>query len=250
MQTPTRPSNLAITTALRELTWDTFAGVASFVVPGRDAHSAAQGTPRAESGALESQVPDFLILGIDFSMENPDVLSRPIAAGLRSGLNKAPLGSLPVSLGDAAGVLLDEPAPVPLTDALALLLCFLAVETDPASAYGDRFPSPFARLTAMGKGRVFAQLEDPVPGLVDRIAAHAAEPLRPALAGQLTYVGGVLLEFAAIGAYIDWQIFDPRTRTTGARPLSWDLTGFQPDGPLDGWDDLRGYYQGRRKTEA
>ena len=35
-------------------------------------------------------------------------------------------------------------------------------------------------------------------------------------------------------------------------PIGWQLTGYQLDvgGPVDGWDELKGYYQGRMTAGA
>src|SRR5207244_4314491 len=43
---------------LAEMARDTFNALAAFVLPGQDAYSAAQGTPRTEPGAIEARIPD------------------------------------------------------------------------------------------------------------------------------------------------------------------------------------------------
>ena len=147
-------------------------------------------------------------------------------------------------------MLLDGGEVIPLSLATALLLNFLATQVNPASADGP-FLSPLARLTFADKARVLERLEDPAPELVARIAAETSDAIiRPAIAGQLAYVGGALFVLPAIATYIDWLAYDRQTRTMLKRPISWQLTGFQPDGPVEGWDDHQGYYQDRQKVES
>jgi hypothetical protein len=241
-----------IVTGLQALTRDTFNGCAVFVAPGPDPYSVAQGMPDPQPGAMEARAADFVMLGIDFSMRSPALLARPITAALGPALGDVRLALAPsrvVPLDQALALLLGSDEAVPLSLAVALLLDFLATQVNAASADG-RFLSPFARLTFADKGRVFERLEDPAPELVERIAAQTSQPLRPALAGQLAYIGGVLLEMSAVGTYIDWLAFDHRTRTVLEHPVSWRLASFQPDGPVEGWDDLQGYYQGRRMADS
>jgi hypothetical protein len=40
-------------------------------------------------------------------------------------------------------------------------------------------------------------------------------------------------------------VFDPATRTLSGRPVGWQLTGYVPNGVVDGWDDFQGYFQDR-----
>lgn len=250
-----QPPLSAVRAALHTLARDTLSGHAAFILPGPDAYSLAQGASDPEPGGVAALVPDFLLLGIDFYLQSPDLLARPITAAVapRLGDVRPPLALAPgdrtIPLGEALGLLLDDDEPIPVSIAVALLLNFIATQVNRASVSGP-FLAPYTRLTFAEKAEVFRRLEDPSPELTDSIAAEAIESLRPALGGQLRYLGGVLLEFGAIGSYIDWQIFDPRTRTVGERPISWRLTGFQPDGPVEGWDDFQGYYQGRRKVES
>ena len=57
-------------------------------------------------------------------------------------------------------------------------------------------------------------------------------------------------EFAAFGAYAEWHALDGTTRTLTERPVGWQLTNYQPDGPVEGWDELIGYYQDRREVDG
>jgi hypothetical protein len=241
-----------IVAALGDLTRDTFNGWTVFVVPGPDAYSVAQGVADRQPGAIEAQAPDYVMLGIDFSIRPPYPLASPIAAALGPALGdvQLPLPSGAVPLDRALAVLLDGGEVIPLSLATALLLNFLATQVNPASVDGQ-FLSPLARLTFAEKARVLERLEDPAPELVARIAAETSEAIiRPAIAGQLTYVGGALFVLPAIATYIDWLAYDRQTRTMLKPPTSWLLTGFQPDGPVEGWDDHQGYYQDRRKVDS
>jgi hypothetical protein len=248
-----------IVAALGDLTRDTFNGWTVFVAPGPDAYSVAQGVADWQPGAMEAQAPDYVMLGIDFSLRPPHPLARPIAAALGPALGDVrlppPARAVPldraraVPLDRALAVLLDSDEVVPLSLAIALLLNFLATQVSAESVDG-MFLSPFARLTFAEKAGVLERLEDPAPELVARIAAETPEAIRPAIAGQLAYVGGVLFVLPAIATYIDWLAFDRRTKTMLNHPTSWRLTGFQPDGPVEGWDDHQGYYQDRQRLES
>jgi len=240
-----------IVAALGDLTRDTFNGWTVFVAPGPDAYSVAQGVADWQPGAMEAQAPDYLMLGIDFSLRPPHPLARPIAAALGPALGdvRLPPPARAVPLDRALAVLLDSDEVIPLSLAVALLLNFLATQVSAESVDG-MFLSPFARLTFAEKAGVLERLEDPAPELVARIAAETPEAIRPAIAGQLAYVGGVLFVLPAIATYIDWLAFDRRTKTMLNHPTSWRLTGFQPDGPVEGWDDHQGYYQDRQRLES
>jgi len=240
-----------IVAALGDLTRDTFNGWTVFVAPGPDAYSVAQGVADWQPGAMEAQAPDYVMLGIDFSLRPPHPLARPIAAALGPALGDVPLPlpSRTLPLDRALAVLLGSDEVIPLSLAVALLLNFLATQVSAESVDG-RFLSPFARLTFAEKARVLERLEDPAPELVARIAAETPEAIRPVIAGQLAYVGGVLFVLPAIATYIDWLAFDRRTKTMLKPPTSWWLTGFQPDGPVEGWDDHQGYYQDRQRLES
>jgi hypothetical protein len=240
-----------IVAALGDLTRDTFNGWTVFVAPGPDAYSVAQGVADWQPGAMEAQAPDYVMLGIDFSLRPPHPLARPIAVALGPALGdvQLPLAAGAVPLDWALAVLIESDEMIPLSLAIALLLNFLATQVSAESVDG-RFLSPFARLTFAEKAGVLERLEDPAPELVARIAAETPEAIRPAIAGQLAYVGGALFVLPAIATYIDWLAFDRQTKTMLKPPTSWRLASFQPDGPVEGWDDHQGYYQDRQKMES
>lgn len=244
---------------LAELSRDTINGLVVMVCPGPDDYSAAQGTPRPEPGALEAGATDFMLGALDNFVPFPDQLATPLAAALSTavddiGIQLPPslLGPLLDSIGtldQALAVLLRSDTALPLSIAVALLLNVVATQVNPLAVNGA-FLSPFARLTLEEKCRAFELLEGPDADLVALLDAQLTEPLRSSVSGLLQFIGGALLEFSAFGAYNESAVFDPQTKTLTARPVGWQLAGYQPDGVVDGWDDFIGYYEGRTEVDA
>jgi hypothetical protein len=237
---------------LAELSRDTLNGLTTFVVPGPDAYSRAQGTPRSEPGALDAKATDFMIESLDNFVPFPQELARPVTAALTTGL--ADLGiELPLDLGgllplqvaaldDALRAVLDSDEAIPLSLAVALLLNLVATQVNPAAVSGP-FLSPFARLSFREKASAFALLEGADADLVGLLDTELPEPLHESVSGLLRFVGGALLEFPSFGSYSEWAVLDKRTRRLRSTPVGWRLTGY--GGVSDGWPELRGYYQGR-----
>ncbi|MEU0512816.1 hypothetical protein [Amycolatopsis sp. NPDC006125] len=246
----------ALRPVLAELARDTLNGLVVMTCPGPDAYSRAQGTPRTEPGALEARATDFLIKALDEYVPFPDQLATPLTQSLATGLSGTPLPStlldLPLSgvrtLDAALRTLLENDDTLPLSSVIAMLLNLFATEVNPL-ALGGAFLSPFARLSYADKCRVFEQLEGPHAGLVALLDANLPEPLRASVSGVLRFVAGAVLEFAAYGSSCEWAVFDRATKTISARPVGWQLSGYQPHGVVHGWDDFLGYYQGRTKVE-
>ncbi|MFI6518980.1 hypothetical protein ACIBF1_25715 [Spirillospora sp. NPDC050679] len=242
----------AVQDALALLTRDAMSGLAVFVAPGPDPYSRKQGTPRREPGAIEARVPDFLVDALDRYLPFPDLLAVPLTRALAQGTGR--LG-LPVPAGRPAPAerrvdqglrrLLADDATIPLAGVVALLLNLQAVRVDPASLAGP-FAAPFARLTYARKARVFELLEGPDPALVEMLDGRLPEPLRGTVSGLLRFLGGTLLELSALGAYSEWAVFDPATKKLKGRPVGWQVSRYTPS--ADGWDEYRGYYQGRKKV--
>jgi hypothetical protein len=241
-----------------ELARDTFNAFAVFVVPGNDVYSRAQGTPRTEPGALEARTPDFLMAFFDNYIPFPAQLTSAISSALANGLADVPIqpaGGLPIlppgllgGLDDVVRLLLRTPATLPLSLIIALLLNVLATQVNPRSAHGA-LGSPFARLSAAEKAEAFRLLEGPNADLVAAIERQLPEPLRGSVSGLLRFLAGSLLELAAFGTYSEWSTFDRNTRSVRRRPIGWDISGFNP-GCMDGWNDFKGYYQGRKEVSA
>lgn len=244
---------------LAQLSRDTISGLVVMVCPGPDAYSKAQGTPRPEPGALEARGVDFMIDSLDRFVPFPDQLATPLAAALATavddiGLPLPPglLGPLfpPIwSLDRVLQELLENDETLPLSLVVALLLNVVATQVSPLALNGP-FLSPFARLTLDEKCRAFELLEGPDAGLVALLDSGLPEPLRSSISGLLQFLAGALLEFSAFGSYNEWGVYDAESRTLTKRPVGWELSGYQPDGVVDGWDDFLGYYEDRTEVQA
>lgn len=124
---------------------------------------------------------------------------------------------------------------LPISGAVANLLNAQAAQVNPAAA-GGAFPSHFSRLSFAEKAQVFANIE-----------ATAGDD---DLSKNLRFVGGILPGFTAFLVFGEWAVFDPETKKLTGRPVGWELAGYQPDGPVRGHNELKGYYQGRRKVKG
>lgn len=124
---------------------------------------------------------------------------------------------------------------VPISGAVANLLNSHAAQVNPVAA-GGGFPSHFSRLAFAEKAEVFNRIEA-TAGTDDASA-------------QLRFVGGILPGFTAFLAFGEWNVFDPETRKLTGRPVGWETARYQPSGPVRGWDEHKGYYQGRRKASG
>ena len=72
---------------------------------------------------------------------------------------------------------------------------------------------------------------------------HDDDPLR---AADAWFLANGLLVLAALGGYSEWGVFDPETRRLTGRPAGWRASGYTPS--ADGWDEFKGYYQGRTEV--
>ena len=250
---------------LAQLARDTLNGFVAFSLPGQDAYSSAQGTPRGEPGGIEAGGTDFLIQNLDRFLPFPDEIVRPAAGALVTALHDLPLpiaggllgllggllGPPKVTIGlvdDAVRFIVENDTTAPLSLPVALLLNYVATVVNPLSLHGA-FLSPFSRLSFANKAHALEQLETSQSQLVALLDAQVPEPLRGSVSGLLKFLGGALYEFAAFGSAGESQRFDPQTRVLTGRPVGWQLTGFLPDNVVgDGHDDLIGYYQDRREV--
>jgi hypothetical protein len=242
---------------LAELARDTINGAAAFVVPGPDAYSRAQGTPRPEPGALEAKAPDFLMQMLDTYVPFPDEIAQPVAMAFATGLADVGI-ALPGALGtvlpaqvkaadDALRVFLESDESIPLSLAVALALNLVASQLNPASLRGP-FLAPFSRLSFAEKAEVFRLVEGPDSSLVALLDTEFPQPLNRTASGLVKFLGGAVLELLVFGTYTEWAVYDPRTRELSGRPVGWQLTGYRPHGLVEGNPDFQGYYQGRTKV--
>jgi hypothetical protein len=88
------------------------------------------------------------------------------------------------------------------------------------------FASRFANLSFAEKGAVFEFLE--------------SDPALRALAGALP-------QFVAFVVYSEAGAIDPATGVLTGTPLGWSLSGYE--GIADGRDELKGYFQNRKKVD-
>lgn len=243
---------------LEALALDTMMGLAAMALPGTDSWSVVQGTPETTDGGVAAKGGQFLVNALDNFVPFPDELARPIAAAFSTALADLQLGLpnpiqvLPTELVDnvdsALSFLLQNDQTIPLSLAVALLLNMLATQVNPLGAIpplGTQM-TPFSRLSYSEKAQAFALIEDSESDLVHALDMELPEPLRDSVSGLLKYVGGSLLEFAAFGALSEFGVYDPATRVLESTPVGWTLSGYV--GQQDGWDELKGYYQGRQEV--
>lgn len=118
---------------------------------------------------------------------------------------------------------------VPASGGVASLLNSIALQVNPAATNGG-FGSHFARLSFAEKGEVFRRFESD-PSLADT---------------EFRFVAGILPGFVAFLAYSEAAVFDNGRLTS--TPIGWRLTGY--GGPSEGWNELKGYYRGRRAAKG
>ncbi|TDC28376.1 hypothetical protein [Kribbella albertanoniae] len=240
---------------LAALARDTLNGLTAFALPGPDQYSRTQRASSSTPGALDAGATDFMINALDNFVPFPDALAQPISAALvtglaDSGVNLPGLEVLPAelrSLDQAFAAVLQSDEAIPLSFPIAGLLNLMATQVNPAAVNGPHL-SPFARLTYAEKARAFELIEKTDSDLVALLDVQFPEPLKASVSGLLKFVGGALIEFATFGAYSEYGVLDRSTKTLRRRPVGWTLTGYQPDGPVEGWDDFIGYYQGRKEV--
>ena len=252
---------------LAEISIDTYRGLVVFVAPGNDPYSQHQGAATPRPGAIAAGADRFVSAALDEFIPIPDAAIRPtlrtlgdsldeagvqvptsLLGGLLGGLTGSQLALLD-QVGEAIDELLENDETLPLSALIAMVLNLEATAVDPTTVAGA-FTSPFARLSAAEKARVFANLEDARPDLVALLDANFPEPLRQSVSGVLRFTAGALLEFSAFATFSEHGTFDPATRRLTARPVGWDLSSYALGftNPPEGWDEFLGYYQNRRSV--
>lgn len=243
--------------ALQELARDTINGLTTFVVPGSDPYSKAQGVSYNGPGSIHAKTPDFLMGALDNFVPLPNEYVRPVAAALATAVadDKIPLPGdltalLPLHLNtvdEALKKLLSTNETVPLSLIIAMTLNLVATQVNPASLKGA-FVSPFARLSWAEKAQAMRMIEETDSDLVEALDVNLPQPLHQSLSGVLKFVGGALIEFSAYGSFTEYAVFNKQTKTLTGKPVGWTISGY--DGIAEGWDDFKGYYQGRTKVEG
>jgi hypothetical protein len=250
--------------ALKMLARDTISGLVAFQVPGSDEYSQAQGVTSDRPGGIDAEAQDLLLIDLDSFLPVPDSYAQALAASFTTSVAEIPipvdlLGPLAkmgeqyaAQMDDALRSLVQSDTSVPLSLVIALMLNFLATQVNPASVAGAIPASPFASLSFDDKAKAFQALEQADAELLATLDSGAPEPMKGSLSGLLKFVGGALLEFAAYTSYTEYAVFDPATKTATARPVGWNLSNYMPGRttPADGWDEFKGYFQGRTSTET
>lgn len=242
-----------IRSVLEELSRDAIGGLAAFVVPGDDAYSVAQGVTAAGPGAVGAKTIEFLLASLDDFVPFPDRNTSAVGVALAEGLPlPAELAGLPFTLTDqldeALRIYTENNQVVPLSLVFALAMNQLAVAANPASLVAP-FAAPFANLSWDDKLKAWEMFEQANPGLVATIDGALPEAETESVSGVLRFAAGALLEFAAFGTYHEYSTFDPVTRTLKGRPVGWALSGYLPQNhTVDGWDEFKGYFQGRKEV--
>ena len=247
--------------ALQRLARDTISGLVVFAVPGSDAYSRAQGVTSLTPGALDARAEQLVLDALDNFLPFPGQLIRPLAAALATGTSDAllPAGMAPLVSGleeaaarfdEALGIVLANDEAVPLSVLVSLLLNFVATSVDPRAILGPFPASPFANLRAAHKAEVFRRLEGDHAELIELLDSAAPEPGKETLSGFVKFLAGTLLEFAAFTPFTEFGVFDRERRVVTGRPVGWELTRYLPGRhlPVDGRDEFRGYYRGRRSV--
>ena len=198
-----------------DLVKESLNALVAFVLPGDDPFSVAQGVTASGPGGVAGGAVDGVM----------DVLDHVIPLPDNAGANNA---SIPLAAGVAG-----------LLDAVALVVNPLASLTG-----GGPSLAPFARLSFADKAKVLQLLEG-----VDLPDVALPEPLTK-VSGNLNYLFGILPSLVGFIAFGESYMFDPVTKGLRARPVGWEISGFRPDGPTDGWNELKGYWAGRKKASA
>jgi hypothetical protein len=252
MVSPDVPGQAAQVTP--DLTLDTMAGIVAFAVPGDDDHSRHQGVAPAEPGGVAAEAPRLLADTLNTYLPAPEVLAFLVEA-LQTELAAVPL---PGGLNGLTWLeqLLETDASIPLAPVQAILTNLVAVQVDPSSVAGP-FLTPFPRLSWAEKAEVWRRLENDLPALFTIGDPESRLPLvsdildlLSTLGGFLRFAAGAVLEVAVFASYSEFGVFDPATRTLTGRPVGWELADYPPTAPVEGWDELIGYYQGRTTADA
>jgi hypothetical protein len=154
-----------------------------------------------------------------FAVPGPDPYS------VAQGLSTPEPGAIAALVTEVFIPILDGSVPyVPNFSAVvAGILNQTALGVNPAPA--GPFDSPFANLSFNEKVVVFQFLD----------ATPSVKPL-----------AALLLAFAAYICYSEASVLDRATHTITAQPVGWTLSNYE--GITDGFDELRGYFENRRRA--
>jgi hypothetical protein len=248
---------------MRQLAYDTFAGLVAFSVPGPDAYSKAQGVTSPTPGGVDARAHEAIMESADYFLPLPDNYAQAMAAAFKNGVSDSPLPAEflaqlgaeleqgAVTLDQALTALLGNDGAVPLSLLFALFMNFEATVVNPLSLLGPFPASPFANLSFADKAKVFERIERADTDLIAVLDDNLPEPLRSEISGILKFVGGTLLEFAGYTPFTEYGVFDVEKRVANARPVGWEITNYLPgrSTPVDGLDEFLGYWK-KHKSAA
>jgi hypothetical protein len=207
-----------------DLVQDTFNGLIAFILPGNDSYSVLQGETADGPGGIAAGGTNALIANLDRYLPTPHL--HILGVDLHIPL----VDTVPLSAAVAN-----------LLDALALTVNPLAL--NPLTSTGVSV-SAFSHLSSAEKAKVFQLLEGlHVPD--DKIP----EPFILA-SGNLSFIAGIVPAFIGFLVGNEQGVYNATTRSLTGRPVSWQISGYQPNGPVEGWNELKGYYRGRKKADA
>jgi hypothetical protein len=206
-----------------DLVQDTFNGLVAFILPGDDPYSVLQGETADGPGGIAAGGTNALIANLDRYLPTPHL--HILGVDLHIPL----VDTVPLSAAVAN-----------LLDALALTVNPLAL--NPVTSKGVSV-SAFSHLSSAEKAKVFQLLEG--LHLADQ---DLPEPFTLA-SGNLSFVAGIVPSFVGFLVGNDQGVYDAATRSLTGRPVSWQISGYQPNGPVEGWNELKGYYRGRKKAD-
>jgi peptidoglycan hydrolase-like protein with peptidoglycan-binding domain len=157
--------------------------------------------------------PDAYSVHQDVSTSEPGGIDANTTAALIFGLNQVGLAPPPFDT---------------LSELVAYILNNVALAVNPAPI--GPFVAPFANLKFPEKVSAFYAMESGLAG------------------AEVIPLAGVLPVLTAFTAYSEAGVFDPFTRTLVATPVGWTISNY--GGVSDGHDDLKGYFQNRKKVDG
>jgi hypothetical protein len=235
--------------------FETMAAVAAWVVPGDDPWSQAQGVTAPTGGGVEAGAPQFLARVLNQVLFDPTAIAL-ILDRLGPQLDTVALPGL--NICTRMGSTIEQDGTVALAPLVTAVVNLLATQVRPGSVTGPR-PVPFANLTWAEKAEAWRRFEDDIPALflpelwvLELPLVSGQTGLLETVGGILDYSSGAVIELAGFFAYSEALVFDRAARRLVDRPVGWELSRYLEgwDWPPDGWDELIGYYQGRRAVES
>jgi hypothetical protein len=129
---------------------------------------------------------------------------------------------------------------LPASGLVAVLLNETALLVNPSAALAG-FPSAFSGLKFDQKVETMRRIEAMTEPLTELEAAGLG-------GGEFRFVSGILVGAAAYFSMTEAGAAGPEPGTLASEPVAWKITNY--DGIAEGRDELKGYYQGRRKVRT